>query len=274
MRVAYTTILSAALAASALAFPFRGANQKRDDAVEIVTECTTIHVTEYATSGPSPSPEPPVVKPNSDVDAPAPTGDYTKYRSKSRRPRPTSTSAPETSPPPPAVTPPIESPVPTSKEPAAAPTTSPAPAPSSPAPSGGSFESEVLAAHNDKRALHGVPALTYDKTLADYAAGVSATCKFEHSHGPYGENLAAGYASAAEAIKAWYDEEKLYNYASGDFSSATGHFTQLVWKSTTKVGCGVKACNGAGGTPGEFLTCNYDTGNVIGQFQANVLPPV
>jgi len=41
MRVAYTTIISA-LAASALASPLRGENQKRDDAIEIVTECTTV----------------------------------------------------------------------------------------------------------------------------------------------------------------------------------------------------------------------------------------
>ena len=41
MRVVYATIISA-LAASTLASPLHGGNQKRDDAVEIVTECTTI----------------------------------------------------------------------------------------------------------------------------------------------------------------------------------------------------------------------------------------
>jgi len=41
MRVVYATILSA-LAASALASPLHGGNKKRDDVVEIVTECTTV----------------------------------------------------------------------------------------------------------------------------------------------------------------------------------------------------------------------------------------
>jgi len=96
---------------------------------------------------------------------------------------------------------------------------------------------------------------------------------FKHSGGPYGENLAAGYPSPAAAIQAWYDENTQYDYAAGQFSSATGHFTQMVWKAATKVGCAVQTCNGANGTPGVFLTCEYDTGNVIGQFVANVLPP-
>ncbi|PWW72626.1 PR-1-like protein [Tuber magnatum] len=288
MRVAYTTILSAALAASALAFPFRGANQKRDEALEIVTECTTVLVTQYVTAGPSPSSSPEPVQVNND-DVPAPAEEYTKYHTKSRRPRPTvypsPSQAPETTPPPPAVvTPPIETPIPTStpsttlkpvtvSSVAPAPTTPSVSTSGAPAPDSGSFEAEVLAAHNDKRALHGVPALTYDKALADYAAGVCSSCRFEHSNGPHGENLAAGYSSPSAAIQAWYDEEKLYSYSSGGFSSETGHFTQMVWKSATKLGCAVKACNGANGTPGTFLTCNYDTGNVIGQFQANVLPP-
>lgn len=54
--------------------------------------------------------------------------------------------------------------------------------------------------------------------MANFASGVSATCVFEHSGGPYGENLAAGYDSPAQAIKAWYDENEMYSYAGGGFS--------------------------------------------------------
>ncbi|KAG0130217.1 CAP domain-containing protein [Tuber indicum] len=288
MRVAYTTILSAAFAASAIAFPFRGGNQKRDEAVEVVTECTTVLTTQYVTAGPSPSPAPVDPVQVNGNNAPGPAHEYTKYYTftKSRRPRPSSpSSVPETTPPPPPV---VTSPTPTPTSipsttleavvvttPPAKPTTSSAaPAPAAPsALASGSFGDECLSAHNSKRALHGVPALVYDSTLADFASGVSGTCQFKHSGGPYGENLAAGYTSPAAAIQAWYDEQSQYNYSAGQFSSATGHFTQMVWKGAKKVGCGIKECNGANGTPGKFLTCNYDTGNVIGQFVENVPPP-
>jgi uncharacterized protein YkwD len=86
--------------------------------------------------------------------------------------------------------------------------------------------------------------------MASYAAGVSK--------GPYGENLAAGYTTD-EAIEAWYAEGASYNYAAGLFSEATGHFTQLVWASATQVGCGIATC-GTSTTPGDMLTCEYDTG--------------
>jgi len=108
--------------------------------------------------------------------------------------------------------------------------------------------------------------------MANHAAGVSSTCIFEHSNSDYGENLAAGYDSPESAIKAWVDEESQYSYSAGQFDMGTGHFTQVVWKGAKKVGCASYDCNGKGGTPGKFFTCNYDTGNVVGQFVENVSP--
>lgn len=131
----------------------------------------------------------------------------------------------------------------------------------------------VLSAHNTRRALHGAPALTWNTDMASYASSISSKCVFEHSGGPYGENLAAGYPTPDDAIEAWYVENTSYNYAAGLFSEATGHFTQLVWKSATMVGCGIATC-GTSTTPGDMLTCEYDTGNVIGYFVENVLPLV
>jgi hypothetical protein len=40
------------------------------------------------------------------------------------------------------------------------------------------------------------------------------------------------------ATSAWYDEIKLYNWSKPGFSSGTGHFTQVVWKGSQKVGFG------------------------------------
>jgi hypothetical protein len=66
-----------------------------------------------------------------------------------------------------------------------------------------------------------------------------------------------------------------YNYARPGFSSATGHFTALVWKSTTKLGCGSARCSRLSNR--VILVCNYQpAGNIVnaGFFAANVLRPV
>lgn len=58
------------------------------------------------------------------------------------------------------------------------------------------------------------------------------------------------------------------------------HFTQLVWKGTTQIGCAIVTCPGNAGlfgtdTPYKSLTCEYASrrGNVQGAFVSNVLPP-
>lgn len=62
----------------------------------------------------------------------------------------------------------------------------------------------------------------------------------------------------------------MYNYASGSFSAATGHATQVLWAATTQLGCAVAQ----GGCGGATWVCHYaPPGNVMGQFQANVRPP-
>jgi len=125
-----------------------------------------------------------------------------------------------------------------------------------------------LMTHNQLRQLHGAPKLQWDAELAGYAAKHAARCQFKHSDYPYGENLAIGYPSASEAIKAWYGENKNYSYQHPGFSHNTGHFTQLIWKSTTKVGCAIAACDGR-----NLLVCEYSPmGNINSAeyFNANV----
>ena len=68
--------------------------------------------------------------------------------------------------------------------------------------------------------------------------------------GPNGENLAEGYANATASIEAWGNEREKYNFQDGGFSEDTGHFTQLVWKATTTVGCGRSFCNGKNSVSG------------------------
>lgn len=141
------------------------------------------------------------------------------------------------------------------------------------------FKNGILSRSNDYRRAHGVKQLTWDSTLANYArqylnkagSGAGKCPKFEHSGGPYGENLAIGYPSPIDTVSAWGDEREQYDFKKGDFSGATGHFTQLVWASTTKVGCNRKFCNGDNGIRGWYVVCEYTPrGNVLGQFKQQV----
>lgn len=132
----------------------------------------------------------------------------------------------------------------------------------------------LLSLHNKMRRAHHSPPLEWDDTLANFAESYAAKCKFKHSGSPYGENLAAGYPSVSEAINVWYAEQKYYSYNQPGFSYKTGHFTQLVWKGTQKLGCAYVACNGTNGTPGNYLVCEYSpAGNISSReyFANNVL---
>lgn len=130
------------------------------------------------------------------------------------------------------------------------------------------FTSSVLNSTNTYRAQHNATALAYNTTLASFAqsyldtgVGPGDTCMFEHSGGPYGENLAIGYPTVEAGIEAWGDEREEYNFGRGRFSKGTGHFTQLVWKATTDVGCGGRWC---GEGKGWYLVCEYwPAGNVV-----------
>lgn len=132
-----------------------------------------------------------------------------------------------------------------------------------------SFEQDIVDYHNMVRAQHQAGPVVWNSTIAQFASDYLASddCVFKHSGGPYGENIAMGYSTPDGAMEAWYDEYVDYDYAAGEFSESTGHFTQMVWVSTTSVGCALDACNGR-----PFLVCEYwPRGNVIGYFTENVL---
>jgi hypothetical protein len=73
-----------------------------------------------------------------------------------------------------------------------------------------------------------------------------------------------------KAIDMWYNEVNLYDFNSPGFSKGTGHFTFLVWKNSSKFGMGFSI-----NTSNNSVDITMKTsppGNVIGQFQDNVLP--
>ncbi|KAK8118201.1 uncharacterized protein PG998_006482 [Apiospora kogelbergensis] len=116
---------------------------------------------------------------------------------------------------------------------------------------------KALNLHNNKRKGKNLKALTWDDKLAQnataYAKVLAQKGKLEHSPGSsrpnQGENLAAGTGSLnlEKSAKMWLDEEKNYHgekIPDGNFGSY-GHYTQCMWKSTTKVGMGsAKGSNG------------------------------
>lgn len=126
----------------------------------------------------------------------------------------------------------------------------------------------ALSAHNALRAQHGVPPLSWSGKLAGVAQSYADKCVFEHNSTGYGENLAqATDPDVTAMINDWYSEISAYDFASGT-GSGTGHFTQVIWKSTKQVGCGMAMC-----TDGALLVCNYSpAGNVEGQYVENVPP--
>jgi uncharacterized protein YkwD len=127
-----------------------------------------------------------------------------------------------------------------------------------------------LDAHNKQRAIHCVPALTWSNEVAASAQAWANQCTFSHEgQHVYGENLfwgTAGAYSPDSAVTSWYGENSNYSYATPVFSQATGHFTQVIWKSTTAIGCATARCGDK-----DYFVCRYSPpGNVAGQFAENV----
>jgi uncharacterized protein YkwD len=139
----------------------------------------------------------------------------------------------------------------------------------------GSLGPQMISAHNDWRQKYGVPPLVWDNALAAdaqaFATQVAAKAVFPPKHrstSVNGENFFWGTGGAfgsKDAVARWEGESK--NYDRGTNTCAPGkfcvHFTQLVWSTTTRMGCG-KATTANGET--DFFVCvYYPAGNVGGQ---------
>ncbi|WP_296722804.1 CAP family protein [Erythrobacter sp.] len=141
------------------------------------------------------------------------------------------------------------------------------------------FDERIVAAHNRERAALGVPALEWDPKLAagasEWADHLATSGRFEHSPNlpnrpREGENIWGGTRGAfpPEAMVHLWVTEKVHfvpgvfprNSRSGRVQDVS-HYTQLIWKETTHVGCGVGQGDGE-----DILVCRYrQPGNVIGK---------
>ncbi|NBD10237.1 MULTISPECIES: CAP domain-containing protein [Corallococcus] len=145
------------------------------------------------------------------------------------------------------------------------------------------FATDMLEAHNAARAAAqptpspALSPLTWDPAVADVARKWADNCKFEHNagRGNAGENIAAatpGVWDTKGAVKIWVDEAADYDYAKNTCASGQvcGHYTQVVWRNSSRLGCATKRCTtgspfGGSGT-WDFWVCNYaPPGNYVGQ---------
>lgn len=149
--------------------------------------------------------------------------------------------------------------------------------------------SEMIDAHNTVRSQHKLPGLKWSNKLASYAQQwadlqkSSNGCRAKHRPNPgqsnqeYGENLYWASAitwpdgkkemqktSAQDVVKHWASEKQFYNHSSNSCQAGKicGHYTQIVWKNSTEVGCGIAVC----ADKSQLWVCNYNpSGNYSGQ---------
>lgn len=139
------------------------------------------------------------------------------------------------------------------------------------------FPARVLAAHNQVRMRAGVPPLRWDDRLgteaARYAVQLAMSGRFAHSaaasRNGTGENLWMGTRGAftvEEMVGGWSSEQRLFragvfpNVSSNGNWHDIGHFTQMIWPGTQRVGCALATNAWA-----DYLVCRYSpAGNVHG----------
>jgi hypothetical protein len=130
---------------------------------------------------------------------------------------------------------------------------------------------QLLKAHNRWRARYDIAPLKWSPKLARYAQEWAETLlreeRFAHrSSCPYGENLATATGlqlTCDEVVDLWAGEGSNYDRKTNSCAQGEvcGHFTQIVWKNTREVGCGMARKGDR-----EVWVCNYTPpGNVIGR---------
>ena len=112
-----------------------------------------------------------------------------------------------------------------------------------------------------------LPSMSWDTTVAAAAQTWADQCKFSHNAAGYGQNLYASAGSGAPSpmavVTSWVSEVADYDYAANACSGpACGHYTQVVWRRSTLVGCGFKLCStntpfGAQFPNWYIVVCNY-----------------
>jgi len=134
--------------------------------------------------------------------------------------------------------------------------------------------------------------MEWDESIAKFAQEHANTCSMGHRaennrdlepFGTTGENIAMGgifegMASDDDLKKqfqqsvgptnnedpmwwGWSDEYRSFNFASNGCDATCGHYTQVAWAGSNKLGCGIAQCSGVADQfmtdLGYFVVCNY-----------------
>lgn len=154
------------------------------------------------------------------------------------------------------------------------------------------YQQDCLKAHNTYRARHGVPAMWTEpegleaakKSAAYYAdkGAIDHSSPFKNGRGEalsfFSTANSGTVTSCADTVKGWYDGIRHYDFNKPGYSFDTGWFTQVVWKSSTQLGC-AHATRQASGRFDTYVVCLYNPpGNLLGNdgahFRDNVPRPV
>lgn len=108
-----------------------------------------------------------------------------------------------------------------------------------------------------------LPPVRWSPEIAAQAQAWAQRCEFEHGDTDLGENLSArtDVAEPSEIVAGWAAEGEAYDYASNRCESGKvcGHYTQVVWRNSTQIGCGMAQCNSGGPWDGPWVmwVCRY-----------------
>ncbi|XP_047407371.1 GLIPR1-like protein 1 [Sciurus carolinensis] len=139
------------------------------------------------------------------------------------------------------------------------------------------FIDQCVKSHNEWRGKVNPPAadmkyMSWDENLAKLAKAWTDKCKTKHRSclsKPYeckqvfefvGENIWYGvleFFSPKDAITSWYNETAFYDFDTLSCSKVCGHYTQVVWAKSHKVGCAVSICPNLGDASTVLFVCNY-----------------
>ena len=138
----------------------------------------------------------------------------------------------------------------------------------------------MISGHNQARRQYAVAPLAWDEALARdaavYAQRLARINRFEHDRQAgrsprQGENLFMGTRGAysyADMIRLLVEEGRYFR--AGRFPdvsrtgsvSHVGHYTQIIWPTSRRVGCATASSRG-----NDYLVCRYlPAGNIVGTF--------
>ena len=144
---------------------------------------------------------------------------------------------------------------------------------------------KALSFHNRYRKMHKIKDLRLSKNLCEKAKKkilkliekdddefIDDEDEDEDEDEECGENLYISYQGKIDVEKIyqyWYDEKNKYDFSKNKYQKGTGHFTQMIWKGTEKVGFEWE--ESSKNNKFYFLAYYYPAGNEVGKFKENVL---